>query len=65
MFMPFTVTQEPVHNDCLLDSEARVQSVDDKALCWDAYLITLGGWSQSPTDQHGRDALYFLQYIWL
>ena len=49
--------------DCLLDSMARVQSVDDKAVfvfVGDAN-DHLSEWleSVSPTDRHGRDALDF------
>ena len=49
--------------DCLLDSKARVQSVDDKEV-----FVFVGDanahhseWleSVSPTDQHGRDTLDF------
>ena len=51
MFMPFTVTQGTMVHffDCLIDSMARVPSVDDKAvlsLSVVPMLITLSGLSQ-------------------
>ena len=65
MSMPFY--RNPRHDgsryDCLLDSIARVQSVDDKAV-----FLFVGDantrhseWLESvtPTDRHGRDALDF------
>ena len=66
-FYVYAFYRNPGHDgslyDCLLDSMARVQSVDDKAV-----FVFVGGanadhseWleSVSPTDRHGRDALDF------
>ena len=47
--------------DCLLDSTAQVQSVDDKAVFVSDANAHHSGWleSVSPTDRHARDALDF------
>ena len=65
MFMPFAET--PGHDgslyDCLLNSVAQVQPLDDTAVfvfVGDANAHHSEWWeSVSPTDQHGRDALCF------
>ena len=64
MFMPFTVTHGMmVLFMTVLDSMARVQAVDDKAVF--VFVSDANAhhseWleSVSPTDRHGRDALDF------
>ena len=64
-FYVYDFYRNPGHNsslyDCLLDSMAQVQSVDDKAVFVfvDDVNAHYSKWLESvfPTDRHGRDAL--------
>ena len=62
IFLPFTVTQDTrVLYDYILDSMARVQSVDDTSVFVGDANVHHSEWLESvyPTDRHGRDALDF------